>query len=110
MDDKSFELIELLYVEVQKGFKKQDEKLEEVKTDVAALKTDVAALKTDVAALKTDLTTFKTEVTKEIKGLKIEVSELKTSVLKMDMEYMEYHKRLASKVMQHEEILLKKAQ
>ena len=96
MDDKSFELIELLYVEVQKGFKKQDEKLEEVKTDVAAL--------------KTDLTTFKTEVTKEIKGLKIEVSELKTSVLKMDMEYMEYHKRLASKVMQHEEILLKKAQ
>lgn len=107
MDDKSFELIELLYAEVQKGFKKQDEALQKGLGEVRA---DVAALKTDVAALKSDLTTLKTEVTKEIKGLKIEVSELKTSVLKMDMEYMEYHKDLESKVMKHEEILLKKAQ
>ena len=100
MDDKSFELIELLYVEVQKGFKKQDE----------ALQKGLGEVRADVAALKSDLTTLKTEVTKEIKGLKIEVSELKTSDLKMDMEYMEYHKDLESKVMKHEEILLKKAQ
>ena len=100
MDDKSFELIELLYAEVQKGFKKQDE----------ALQKGLGEVRADVAALKSDLTTLKTEVTKEIKGLKIEVSELKTSVLKMDMEYMEYHKDLESKVMKHEEILLKKAQ
>lgn len=117
MDDETFGLLEKLYAEMQKEFRKtreemkqgflvQGQKIDVLQTDVAVLKSDVANLKADMKEVKIELKLVK----KDVQNVKIQFSELNTVVLKMGRDFTEQHETLESKVKKHEEILLKKAQ
>lgn len=71
------------FKKVNNKLDKLDSEVSELKQDVAGLKEDVAVLKTDVAGLKKDVSVLKTDVTvlkKEVKELKSDTKMLKNEV------------------------------
>jgi hypothetical protein len=74
MDEKIYNLLEMVYMELQ-----------EVKSDVSTLKSDVSTLKSDVSTLKTDVSTLKSEV-EEIQCTMATKEDLKVFATKEDLE------------------------
>ena len=67
-------------IEVKKGIKRVDTKVDKIKTKIAKIKTKVAEIKTKVAEIKTEVAEIKTEIRLLKKHLTVQVDDIRVQV------------------------------
>ena len=125
LENKTLELMEKIYKEMQHGFSELRHDIDGIKEDVSGMKVELAGVKEDVSGMKVELAGVKEDVSGmkvELTGVKQELTEVKQRVINIENNHgkklsalFDGYKqnsdkldRIQEEVSKHEEIILRR--